>query len=128
ISQKILIKNKAPALYYYEIIFPFEGETYLRRGFILLTKLYNFQEGMILPHEKETLKIGNTILFRALYKKTWFVTLATVVAVSGFFLLTNRALYQYPSYEKLDTQKYFTRFGPEAAWRSKPNLKNAQHK
>lgn len=83
---------------------------------------------LILPHEKETLKIGNTIPFRALYKKTWFVTLATVVAVSGFFLLTNRALYQYPSYEKLDTQKYFTRFGPEAAWRSKPNLKNAQHK
>ena len=55
------------------------------------------------------------------------MALVAVAISSVFFLVTNRAIYQYPIYEKLDKKTYFTRFGPEATWRSKPNLKNAKH-
>jgi len=63
-----------------------------------------------------------------LYKKAWIRALSTVAVVSVFFWSTNRFIYAYPPYEKLDKKAYFTRFGPEATWRSKPNLKNAKHK
>ncbi len=52
IEEKILIKNSIPTLYYYEISFSFENKNYQRGGFILLTKLHPFEEGVILPHEK----------------------------------------------------------------------------
>ncbi|WP_428656557.1 hypothetical protein [Runella sp.] len=83
---------------------------------------------LTLPKEKETLVIGNLSSFEPLYKKARWMTIGAVAISSVFFLLTNRAVYHYPDYEKLDKKYYFTRFGPEAAWRSKPNLKNAQHK
>ncbi|MFN3920815.1 MAG: DUF1015 family protein [Caldimicrobium sp.] len=57
IHQKILVKNSLPTLYYYEIEFPFEEKIHLRRGYILLTRLYPFEEGIILPHEKVYSKI-----------------------------------------------------------------------
>ncbi|MFN4132243.1 MAG: DUF1015 family protein, partial [Caldimicrobium sp.] len=57
IHQKILVKNSLPTLYYYEIEFPFEEKFHLRRGYILLTRLYPFEEGVILPHEKVYSKI-----------------------------------------------------------------------
>ncbi|MFN3504615.1 MAG: DUF1015 family protein [Caldimicrobium sp.] len=88
ISQKILIKNKAPALYYYEVNFPFEGETYLRRGFILLTKLYDFQEGMILPHEKVYPKVT---------EERFNLMLSTFCQFSQIF-----ALYEDPNLETLE--------------------------
>ncbi|MCA0234348.1 MAG: hypothetical protein LCH91_28085 [Bacteroidetes bacterium] len=66
--------------------------------------------------------------FNGLYKKAWIRALSTVAVVSVFFWSTNRFIYAYPPYEKLDKKAYFTRFGPEATWRSKPNLKNAKHK
>lgn len=57
IHQKILVRNTHPTLYYYEVKFPFENKIYLRRGYILLTKLYPFEAGIILPHEKVYSKI-----------------------------------------------------------------------
>lgn len=56
-DKEILIRNGMPSLYYYEIKFPFEGATFIRRGYILLVKLSSFSEGSILPHEKVYPKI-----------------------------------------------------------------------
>jgi hypothetical protein len=83
---------------------------------------------LILPKEKEAPITGNLASFQPLYKKAWMMAIGAAVISSVFFLVTNRAIYQYPAYEKLDKKTYFTRFGPEATWRSKPNLKNAKHK
>lgn len=83
---------------------------------------------LTLPKEKEVAVTGNLVSFQPLYKKAWMMAIGAVVISSVFFLVTNRAIYQYPAYEKLDKKTYFTRFGPEATWRSKPNLKNAKHK
>jgi hypothetical protein len=47
---------------------------------------------------------------------------------SVLFLGTNRLIYHYPEYNKLNHSQYHTRFGPDASWRTKPNLKNAEHK
>ncbi|MFN4196837.1 MAG: DUF1015 family protein [Caldimicrobium sp.] len=88
ISQKILIKNKGPTLYYYEITFPFEGETYLRRGYILLTKIYDFQEGMILPHEK---------IYPNVAEERFNLFLTTLCQFSQIF-----ALYEDPNLETLE--------------------------
>ena len=83
---------------------------------------------LTLPKEKEVFHIGNLSSFQPLYNRAWPVAVSVMVISSVFFVLTNRALYHYPAYEKLDKKYYFTRFGPEAAWRSKPNLKYTQHK
>ncbi|AEI49222.1 hypothetical protein [Runella slithyformis] len=83
---------------------------------------------LTLAGEKEPLVTGNLVSFAPLYKKARWMAVGAVALSSVFFLITNRAVYHYPAYEKLDKKYYFTRFGPEAAWRSKPNLKNAQHK
>ncbi|MFN3406221.1 MAG: DUF1015 family protein [Caldimicrobium sp.] len=87
-SQKILIKNRVPTLYYYEIFFPFEGETYLRRGFILLTKLYDFKEGVILPHEK---------IYPRVTEERFHLMLTTLCQFSQIF-----ALYEDPNLETLE--------------------------
>jgi hypothetical protein len=83
---------------------------------------------LTLPKEKDIAIAGNLSLFQPLYRKAWLRALGAAVVSSVFFLITNRAIYLYPAYEKLDKKHYFTRFGPEAAWRSKPNLKNQKHK
>ncbi|MFN8347402.1 MAG: hypothetical protein U0X91_20525 [Spirosomataceae bacterium] len=83
---------------------------------------------LTLPKEKEALITVNLSSFQPLYRKAWGMAIGALVISSVFFLLTNRALYHYPAYEKLDKKTYFTRFGPEATWRSKPNLKNGKHK
>ena len=54
---KIIIKDKSPAIYFYELEFIYQGKTFIRKGFILLVKLSPFEEGKILPHEKTYSKI-----------------------------------------------------------------------
>ncbi len=57
IEEHILVKNGKPTLYYHELAFNYEGKAYLRKGLILLVKLYSFEEGIILPHEKVYAKV-----------------------------------------------------------------------
>lgn len=79
--------------------------------------------------EKEPeISISTNTSFSSLYKRMWLVAIGTVIISAAFFLITNRLVYQYPDYEQLDKKSYHTRFGPEASWRAKPNLKNALHK
>ncbi|QMW03930.1 hypothetical protein [Spirosoma foliorum] len=82
---------------------------------------------LTVPTEKAPVVAQVPDSYDRLYKQTW-IRAATALTVSAlFFWLTNRAIYHYPENEKLDSSLHL-RFGPEADWRARPNLKNAQHK
>jgi hypothetical protein len=83
---------------------------------------------LLLPHDQETVIITEEKNYKPFYKRLWIRTIATLVISSILFLVTNRMIYHYPEYSKLDHKKYHTRFGPDASWKTKPNLKNAEHK
>lgn len=84
---------------------------------------------LVAPHQQETLQVPSTNrLSLSLYKRVAVYAIGAMVVSAPFFLITNRLVYQYPDYAKLDKKSYHTRFGPEASWRAKPNLKNAPHK
>ncbi|ADB42562.1 hypothetical protein [Spirosoma linguale] len=82
---------------------------------------------LTVPYERETVNIQPLPSFAPIYRQLWLRLALTVTISSVCFLLTNRLIYHYPAYEKPDKSMHF-RFGPEADWRAKPNLKNAQHK
>jgi uncharacterized protein (DUF1015 family) len=52
LREKIFEKEAKPALYVYLQDFEVLGKKYTRRGFICAVKLYPFEEGVVLPHEK----------------------------------------------------------------------------
>lgn len=81
----------------------------------------------LLPSEAEG-EVGSlTVSFQPLLKKARLAFVVVLVIFPLLLLFSNRLIYRYPSYEKLD-RSYHTRFGTEAGWRAKPILKNAQHK
>lgn len=51
IKEEILIHEAEPAIYVYAQEFTLSGKKYVRRGFISLVKLEDFQTGQIYPHE-----------------------------------------------------------------------------
>ncbi len=57
INENILIKEKNPCFYYYEVEFNHQGKRLKRRGFIGIVELIPFEEEKILPHEKVFPKI-----------------------------------------------------------------------
>ncbi len=65
---------------------------------------------------------------KKIYRWFWLRGVAVLVISVFLFLATNRMIYHYPEYNKLNLKQYHSRFGPEASWKSKPNLKNAEHK
>jgi hypothetical protein len=83
---------------------------------------------LLLPKENVSLTIDEVLDFKSIYKKMWYKAIVVFFLSASLFLTTNRWIYNYPTYEKLDKKTYHTRFGPDASWRSKPNLKNAEHK
>ena len=83
---------------------------------------------LLLPREKENVLISEVENYKPLYKRLWIKVVAALIISSVFFLVTNRMIYQYPASDKLKNLKYHTRFGPDASWKTKPNLKNAEHK
>jgi hypothetical protein len=83
---------------------------------------------LLLPHETETFETGHDDDYRKKYRRLWIAAVSALVVSSLFFLATNRLIYNYPGYSKLDHKTYHTRFGPDASWRTRPNLKNAEHK
>jgi uncharacterized protein (DUF1015 family) len=52
-KQGILVREKEPAFYFYQVDFPLDGkERKIRQGFIGLCRLEEFGKGMIFPHER----------------------------------------------------------------------------
>lgn len=83
---------------------------------------------LTVPREREVAGIIQAPeSFSPLYRQAWIRAALAVAVLSVIFLVTNRLLYHYPANEKPDKALH-TRFGVEADWRAKPNLKNAQHK
>jgi len=84
----------------------------------------------LLPVEKEVSSVRQLkdVSFQSLFKKSWQAMVVAIVVFPVLLLFTNRTIYHYPSYEKLDKKSYHMRFGKEAGWRAKPILKNAEHK
>jgi len=82
---------------------------------------------LLLPRNKETVLIIKEENYKPLYKRLWIKAIAALIISSVLFLVTNRMIYQYSKNEKLKPQQH-TRFGPDASWKTKPNLKNAEHK
>lgn len=83
---------------------------------------------LILPIENIPSKFQESGNMLQSYRKQWIKALGVVIVATLFFTFSNRLIYHYPEYQKLNKKTYHTRFGPEASWRSKPNLKNAEHK
>lgn len=83
---------------------------------------------LLLPRENEIVAIKPESDFKPFYKRMWIKAVVAMLVSSVLFLGTNRLIYHYPEYNKLNHSQYHTRFGPNASWRTKPNLKNAEHK
>ena len=68
--------------------------------------------------------------YKPLLRKRLGIMVASMLIAGTLFTFTNRWIYRYPKYNQLDLKRknIHTRFGPEADWRAKPNLKNAEHK
>jgi hypothetical protein len=83
---------------------------------------------ILLPKDLETIAISRKEDYKKLYRSLWFKSAIITAAACLLFLFTNRLIYHYPDYSKLDLKHYHTRFGPEASWKSRPNLKNSEHR
>jgi len=79
---------------------------------------------LILPREEETVASIQEENYTPIYRRLWIKAVAVLLISSVLFLTTNRMIYHYPPYEKLNFKQYHTRFGPEATWRRAPHLKN----
>jgi hypothetical protein len=82
---------------------------------------------LLLPAERETIIIHGQENYKKSYGRSWMLASAAVVISGLIFTAANRLIYHYPPTERLELLKNKqTRFGTEATWRSKPNLKNAR--
>ena len=63
-----------------------------------------------------------------LYRRFWMRGIAVFVISAILFVVSNRMIYHYPEYNQLNLKQYHSRFGDEASWKSRPNLKNAEHR
>ncbi len=52
LTKGILIRDKEPSFYYYEMAFSLEEKSLVRRGFICLVRLEDWSSGVIRPHER----------------------------------------------------------------------------
>ena len=82
---------------------------------------------LILPREQETIVIKEEENLKPIYRKLWKKAIAALIVSGILFVVTNRMIYHYPDPDKLNNgSQSHTRFGPDASWRTKPNLKNAE--
>ncbi len=82
---------------------------------------------LLLPRDPDSVIIMEEKNYRPIYKRLWIKAIAALVISSVLFVVTNRMIYHYPEAGKLNNgQQSHTRFGPDASWRTKPNLKNAE--
>jgi uncharacterized protein (DUF1015 family) len=52
LEKQVLMRENSPALYAYEQTFTVDGTEYVRLGMIAAVQLHEFDEGVILPHER----------------------------------------------------------------------------
>ncbi len=52
VAQGILVREQEPAIYAYNQTFAVDGKTYTRHQLIVSMRLHEFEEGIVLPHEK----------------------------------------------------------------------------
>ena len=52
LNKQVFIRDDAPAIYAYEQTFTIGGAEYVRLGMIAAVELHEFEEGVILPHER----------------------------------------------------------------------------
>ena len=83
---------------------------------------------LLLPRNEESVVIIEEENYLPLYKRLWMKVGAAIVFSSLMFFAINRMIYHYPPYEKMNKYRYQFRFGPDATWKSQPNLKNGNHK
>ncbi|NQU51829.1 MAG: hypothetical protein HQ522_04760 [Bacteroidetes bacterium] len=83
---------------------------------------------ILLAKDNEKITIQEENNYKSVYKRLWIKAFGALIISSLFFLGTNRLIYKFPEYEKLNHKWHHTRFGPKASWKAKPNLKNADHK
>ncbi len=82
---------------------------------------------LILPGELEKTIIKAHENYERPYQKAWLISGVAVLVSSFLFTGINRLMYHYPAAERIELLKdKQTRFGTEATWRSRPNLKNAR--
>ena len=51
-AQGVLVREDKPAIYAYNQTFEVDGATYTRHQLIVTMRLHEFEEGVVLPHEK----------------------------------------------------------------------------
>ncbi|MFT3703713.1 MAG: hypothetical protein QM802_15225 [Agriterribacter sp.] len=85
---------------------------------------------LILPQEKEYIQVFEEYNYSRLLRKYSTTLMVLLISMALFFTFTHRWVYHYPGFEQVVKTKknVHTRFGVEADWRSKPNLKNESHK
>lgn len=100
----------------------------------LLTEWVIFVNGLIatvlvllLPKTSESVEINEERNYAAVYKRIWIRSLAVLLISAALFTVSNRLIYNYPAYDKLNLKTYRTRFGENATWRVAPTLKNGEH-
>ncbi len=83
---------------------------------------------LLLPRETEEFDISEEQNYHSIFRRLWVKAVLAIVISCTFFLVTNRLISHYPEYNKLNHTQYHTRFGPDASWKSHPNLKNGKSK
>jgi len=78
LKQKVLLEEERPSLYIYRQSFKFKGEERVRTGIMARVRLCNYEEGVILPHEK-TMRSAREDRLALL--RTTFVNMSPVFAV-----------------------------------------------
>lgn len=84
---------------------------------------------LLLPKENVMVTIHEEQNYKRVYNRLWIKAILVLFICSFFFWGTNQMIYHY--YPKTDQQfeaRYQTRFGPDATWKSHPNLKNGKSK
>ncbi len=72
-KEGVLVREDRPALYAYEQTFTIDGKEYVRRGMIAAVELAEFDEGIILPHERTHSgpKVDRLRLLRTMEVDSW---------------------------------------------------------
>ncbi|WP_229253017.1 hypothetical protein [Dyadobacter helix] len=83
---------------------------------------------LTVPREKQDTFAVTAPIGRVALKRAFFTLILVFLISPPVLFVTNRMIYHYPEYAKLDKAHIHMRFGPDADWRAKPILKNEEHK
>lgn len=119
------------------LIFSFKllNPTHISTNYWLLTEWVIFINAiistvLIITLSPNPVQIIDNVLeeSKKIYRWLWLRRAVVFIISVVLLLFTKRMIYHYPKYNKLNLKQYHTCFGPEVSWKSRPNLKNAEHK